>query len=523
MHRQIQHNTQRTKKSNELLVRSTSYKKSPHLGYLKLADQEAKKLLSQHAYTVHCIVQKQSKYMESEVKDGIVYCYPAGSEGYMAQSVSWPLNKGCPCWRSHNLDFQCEHELKHDRLFIANKFGDRWLQDYQYAKINPSYGNLVHTSSKIKDPVLGFTGIEVDGEGEGGDTLNAGGETVNDDFDFGGIDNAADDVDFGGNNNAADEDHVERNYLEDGSIDIGLIDNKDEDISNRTLFAMAQSHFLTLWRLIEGDRKLQHSFIVMLNKSMDRAREGKDINIQSWIEKVHQPADAIAVNALDPVPGMKRVPSNGRSIGRYKSGREGRRKRTRKAPPMATPTVSVPALPVIGTTGRTKTCSFCRDAGHQIGTKCPRINTWGGTLLVRDKDGQTQRQEFNKHLRNVNSDYAIAPLLVDRHPGPILTEIGKGTKGLVLHQRFFSGITNLNVIIECTLLKNMGIPCEVNAKVLIQVEAVEHYICRSKTNMVIIQLVQLAPTQLSQVSHSFSQQANTFSFPGTIDYTTGYV
>ena len=99
----------------------------------------------------------------------------------------------------------------------------------------------------------------------------------------------------------------------------------------------------------------------------------------------------------------------------------------------------------------------------------------------------------------------------------------------------------INVVIECTLLKNEGVPCDVNNRVLIRVEAVEHYISRSKGNVVIIQLLRLDPLQQSQVSNTFShpigrlggqgtldtlqlsQESHAFSVPGTIDYTTGFL
>ena len=66
-----------------------------------------------------------------------------------------------------------------------------------------------------------------------------------------------------------------------------------------------------------------------------------------------------------PVGGIMNVaPPSDRSMGRYKSSR--REKRKRSAPP-----------PMTGTTNKTKACSFCSGAGHNIGFCCPQINAWG--------------------------------------------------------------------------------------------------------------------------------------------------
>ena len=57
----------------------------------------------------------------------------------------------------------------------------------------------------------------------------------------------------------------------------------------------------------------------------------------------------------------------------------------------------------------------------------------------------------------------------------------------MLHARYVKG-DHLSVLVECTLLKLLGHPCEVNRKVLIEVGAVEKFIGKSKTSVIINQI-----------------------------------
>ena len=97
-----------------------------------------------------------------------------------------------------------------------------------------------------------------------------------------------------------------------------------------------------------------------------------------------------------------------------------------------------------------------------------------------------------------------------------ISEIGPGTKGLVIHRRYVSE-DNLKVVVECTLLKRDGVPCPVNTSDLIEMIAVEQYIIHSKSNIIINQLEQvenknmMSLSQLSECSIPESREKIDFS------------
>ena len=65
--------------------------------------------------------------------------------------------------------------------------------------------------------------------------------------------------------------------------------------------------------------------------------------------------------------------------------------------------------------------------------RCIKISTWKGTLLIRNKNGTSQRDEFVKQLRNPGSAYSIDYLPIDKYNSNTINEIGPGTKVLALH------------------------------------------------------------------------------------------
>ena len=56
-------------------------------------------------------------------------------------------------------------------------------------------------------------------------------------------------------------------------------------------------------------------------------------------------------------------------------------------------------LSVVGITGKIKSCSFCKSAGHTLGMCCRKINVWKGTMLIRNKNKAKQRDDFIKQLQ----------------------------------------------------------------------------------------------------------------------------
>jgi len=65
---------------------------------------------------------------------------------------------------------------------------------------------------------------------------------------------------------------------------------------------------------------------------------------------------------------------------------------------------------------------------------------------------------------------------------------------------------------QCTLLKQHGVPCKSNTNVLIQLFGVEQYILKSRTNVVINELVQEDRSQQillsQQTDYSWSQRSD---------------
>ena len=76
---------------------------------------------------------------------------------------------------------------------------------------------------------------------------------------------------------------------------------------------------------------------------------------------------------------------------------------------------------------------------------------------------------------------------IDKYNSNAINKIGSGTIALVHHERYVKG-DHLSVLVECTLLKHLGDPCEVNSNVLIEVHAVDKFFGKSKTSVIINQI-----------------------------------
>jgi hypothetical protein len=115
--RQVQHNKKRCNDSILLYVRSDLYK-SKHNSYQKQADQKVKQHLSFFAYKkFKSAIYDARTLQHHEDDDGIIHCYPA-NEPLSSESKSWAQGGRCDCEKSHNMGFQCTHELVVDRQFF---------------------------------------------------------------------------------------------------------------------------------------------------------------------------------------------------------------------------------------------------------------------------------------------------------------------------------------------------------------------------------------------------------------------
>ena len=125
--RHIQHTNEQCRVANNILVCSLSYTGSSPSVIMNIIDKYAKKL-SAHTYKNHRKVQKTLTFVGSiQVRNGRIIYKTVCSKSRSQLTYSWSENERCPCKRSHNLNFQCEHELKLDVRFIAEKFSTRWL------------------------------------------------------------------------------------------------------------------------------------------------------------------------------------------------------------------------------------------------------------------------------------------------------------------------------------------------------------------------------------------------------------
>ena len=78
-----------------------------------------------------------------------------------------------------------------------------------------------------------------------------------------------------------------------------------------------------------------------------------------------------------------------------------------------------------------------------------------------------------------------------------------------------------NVLVECTLLKAQGIPCELNQNVLIEVGAVEKFIGKSKTSVIINQIGRIDGFEGSQNMNLSQNSATQLNTP-RLYYSPGY-
>ena len=176
---------------------------------------------------------------------------------------------------------------------------------------------------------------------------------------------------------------------------------------------------------------------------------------------------------------MLSVNPRSRSIARYKSRNEISQSNTKNSRQQN-------VLPVTGTTKRCRSCSICRNSGHGVGLKCPKIIYWGGELITLNKDKSHQeRLRFVLDLRAENSPYKIEP---EFNTLTVINNIHDKAKGLVVHKRYRSTGEH-QLVIQCTLLKQHGVSCEVNQNVLVNSHAVEKYVQKGVKSVIINILV----------------------------------
>ena len=119
-------------------------------------------------------------------------------------------------------------------------------------------------------------------------------------------------------------------------------------------------------------------------------------------------------------------------------------------------------LLVTGTTKPTRSCRLCQNYGHGVGLKCQKLVYWGGELLTLNKDKSHQgRLQFVLDLQAENSPYKIEELPNEFNTLMVINNIHNKAKSLVVHKRYCS-VGEHQLIIQCTILKRLGVPCEVN-------------------------------------------------------------
>ena len=228
----IQHTKASNWTANDLFVNSFKYTGSRKARILNLIDRDAEKKLSAYAYIIHKKLQRSYTFIQSaEVKNGIITCKLLNTDDYTKHTISWNENAQCPCSRSHDLDFQCEHELKHDGCFLAEKFGTRWLQNHVY--------NKMHSTPMNPNAEDDYSQKNVD---------------IYHNFDDG----------FNTNIEEEDEGGLDANKLRNGTV-----------LLHKAMYDMADTKFARMEHLIDSNKKLQSTFISALDQFINRTRNNE--------------------------------------------------------------------------------------------------------------------------------------------------------------------------------------------------------------------------------------------------------
>ena len=146
-------------------------------------------------------------------------------------------------------------------------------------------------------------------------------------------------------------------------------------------------------------------------------------------------------------------------------------------------------LPVSGTTKRTQTCRFCRKSGHDVRLKCQKIIDWGCEFIALNKDKSHQeRLQFVLELWAADSPYKIEESPKKLYTLSVINNIDDKTRDLIVHKLYCSTGAH-HLVIQCTILKELDIPCEVNQNIHVNIHAVDKYVQKGTTTLIINKLV----------------------------------
>ena len=96
--------------------------------------------------------------------------------------------------------------------------------------------------------------------------------------------------------------------------------------------------------------------------------------------------------------------------------------------------------------------------------------------------------QFVLDLHEENSSYKIEELPNELKRFPVIYNIHDKAKGLAVHKRYCSTGEH-QLVIQCTILKELGVSCEVNQNILINIHAVGKYVRKGLTTVIVNKLV----------------------------------
>ena len=245
-----------------------------------------------------------------------------------------------------------------------------------------------------------------------------------------------------------------------------------------------------LCRAVANDQEYLSSAYSTITMMIQRVRQKKTIDVTFDIN----PQDVLVEKEKEnrnPLPAIARTLSGARRMRRKRSHVEilqnnastGRRN---PAPSKLYPTNEANILPP--PKSRKRSCGFCHKGGH-IQKTCPSLLCYAKPPLPQND--RTIREVLIQDM--AHPDKYTTHIRLPNDTRNIVKSFPVGAEGVVVHRRYMATQNIVqrnspeNLCLECTVLKGGG-ENELFTRVLFKVPAVNAYINRSKTNIVICEL-----------------------------------
>jgi hypothetical protein len=289
-----------------------------------------------------------------------------------------------------------------------------------------------------------------------------------------------------GNDNDPDDDAADSGQDNDDDVCLNDLGRQPSKLNYSCLLA----RHTELCRAIANDQEYLASSLSSVNMMIQRVCKKRSIDVTFDIDPLDlevneekdnkQPLPAIAKPITGPASRMKRMQSS------VERGKKASKKRRHKAPSKLYTSNEGDIL--APPKSKKRNCSYCRKSGHHINT-CPSLLMYSkpplpmNDRIVREVLAQDMLHpdKYTTFLRDAGDNRNI------------VRSFPVGVQGVVIHRRLLitSNVVQVNSIenmcLECTVLKD-GCVSELFTKVLFRVPAVNAYVNRGKTNIVICEL-----------------------------------